>query len=73
MDAATLAAAAAAITSPRTTRCMASAALAIAVDDNKTGLRIASSLAVALKTALGQAGYIPALIKAGERMLVYDE
>ena len=73
MDAATLAAAAAAITSPRTTRCMASVALAIAVDGNKTSLRTANSLAVALKTALGQVGYIPALIKAGERMLVYDD
>ena len=73
MDAATLAAAAAAITSPRTTRSAASAALAIAVDDTKTSLRTAKSLAVALKTALGLAGYLPALISAGERMLVYDD
>ena len=56
MDAATLAAAAAAITSPRTTRCMASVALAIAVDGNKTSLRTANSLAMALKTALEWAG-----------------
>ena len=73
MDAATLGAAAAAITSPRTTRCMASMALAIAVDDNRTSLRTASSLAMALKTALEWAGYRPALVKAGERMLIYDD
>ena len=73
MDAATLGAAAAAITSPRTNGCMASMALAIAVDDNKTSLRTAKSLAEALKTALEWAGYIPALIKAGERMLIYDD
>ena len=73
MDAATLGAAAAAITSPRTTRCMASMALAIAVDDNKTSLRTANSLAKALKTALEWAGYRPALMKAGERMMIYDD
>ena len=73
MDVATLAAAAAAISSPRTTRSTASAALAIAVDDTKTSLRTAKSLAVALRTALGLAGYLPALISAGERMLVYDD
>ena len=52
---------------------MASMALAIAVDDNRTSLRTASSLAMALKTALEWAGYRPSLIKAGERMLIYDD
>ena len=73
MDAATLTAAAAAITSPRTTRSAASVALAIAVDDSKTNMRILKTLATALQTALGLAGYLPALVSAGERMLIYDE
>ena len=73
MDAATLSAAAAAIPTSRSARNAASAALAIAVDDSKSNLRTLKTLATALQTALGLAGYLPALISAGERMLIYDE
>ena len=73
MDAATLGAAAAAITSPKTTRCMVSMALSIAVDDIKTNYSTAKTLAMALRRALWAEGYLPAFAKAGERMLVYDD
>ena len=73
MDAATLGAASAAITSPRTTRCMASAALTIAVENIKPNYRIAKTLAMALKRALLIEDDITAFAKAGERMLVYDD
>ena len=77
MDAATLGAASAAITSLRTTRCMASEALSIAVENLKPSYRIAKTLAMALRRALGN-GFEPgdhtlALAKAGERMIVYDD
>ena len=73
MDAATLSAAAAAIPTSRSARNAASAALAIVVDDSKSNLRTLKTLATALQTALGLAGYLLALISAGERMLIYDE
>ncbi len=73
MDAATISAAAAAISSPFATRSTASAALAIALDDSKTSLRTLKTLASALQTALGLGGYLPALISAGERMMIYND
>ncbi len=77
MDAATLGAASAAITSLRTTRCMASEALSIAVENLRPSYRIAKTLAMALRRALWngfEAGdHTFALAKAGERMIVYDD
>ena len=73
MDAATISAVAAAIPPPVASRSTASAALAIALDISRTRLRTLKTLATALPTALGLGGYLPALISAGERMIVYND
>ena len=77
MDAATLGAASAALTSPRTTRCTASEALSIAVENLRPSYRIAKTLAMALRRSLWNGFEVKehtyALARAGDRMIVYDD
>ena len=73
MDAATIAAVAAAITSRLTARSVASAALAIALEDSKASLRILTMLAKAVRKAMIEGDYLPALISAGDRMMIYND
>ena len=77
MDAATLGAAMAAITTRRTTRNTASEALSIAVEILKPSYRIAKTLAMALRRSFWPGfesrDITYALARAGERMIVYDD
>ena len=73
MDAASLAAAAAAISSPLTNTNPASAALTVALEHSKANLRLISQLSQALKTALTEGNYVQALNSAGERMMIYND
>ena len=77
MDAATLGAAMAAITTRRMTRSAASEALSIAVENLKPSYRIAKTLAMALRRSFWNGfetgDHTYALARAGERMIVYDD
>ena len=48
-------------------------ALAIALGDSKNSQRTLKTLAKSLQTALGLSGYLPAVISAGERMMIYND